>query len=382
MLSRLDHHNIVKMLDCFDGTPEDDNEIDDANVSGGDLLDDNNEKSSRRNRHSESSFGGGGGKFFHLIMEKHGKGMDLFEFIDRGPNIDEPLGSYLFRQLVEAVEYLHSRSIVHRDIKDENVIISENFVVKLIDFGSAAYMEPGKTFSTFCGTIEYCSPEVLKGNPYAGPELEVWSLGVTLYTLMFGENPFLSVEESIAAVLHQPATGWGVSRDLLDLLAFILHPNPQMRAMIDELVEDPWVYQPVVLADYRWDRVLMNTSFHGNTAADFRTDSNDDKRRGGGGGERGGDTGDVNVKGDVCGKNSRPELIPDKYGRVQVRYNDDDDDLFGGDDDDENKENELFDDADGEEDNDPRRGKRNDTYDDIQELRDQMQKCLDLETWG
>ena len=78
-------------------------------------------------------------------------------------------------QLVAAVGYLRSKSIIHRDIKDENIVIAEDFSIKLIDFGSAAYLEKGRLFHTFCGTIEYCAPEVLMGNPYvrrgAGPEL-------------------------------------------------------------------------------------------------------------------------------------------------------------------------------------------------------------------
>ena len=68
-------------------------------------------------------------------------------------------------QLVSAVVYLRSQSILHRDIKDENIVIAEDFSIKLIDFGSAAYLERGKLFYTFCGTIEYCAPEVLMGNP-------------------------------------------------------------------------------------------------------------------------------------------------------------------------------------------------------------------------
>lgn len=63
-----------------------------------------------------------------------------------------------------AVHYLDSLGILHRDIKDENVIINEKFEVKLIDFGSSAFMPVDKSFSKFYGTVEYCSPEVLQGN--------------------------------------------------------------------------------------------------------------------------------------------------------------------------------------------------------------------------
>ncbi|NXC21483.1 PASK kinase, partial [Corythaeola cristata] len=190
--------------------------------------------------------------FFQLVMEKHGSGLDLFTFIDNQPNLDEPLASYIFRQLVSAVGYLHCRNILHRDIKDENIVIAEDFTIKLVDFGSAAYLEPGKLFYTFCGTIEYCSPEVLSGKPYHGPELEMWSLGVTLYTLVFGENPFCELEEAMAAVLNPPRP---VSKGLLDLLAGLLRPVPEQRTTLAVLVEDGWLTQPVNLGDYTWEEV-------------------------------------------------------------------------------------------------------------------------------
>ncbi|NXQ94872.1 PASK kinase, partial [Sagittarius serpentarius] len=190
--------------------------------------------------------------FFQLVMEKHGSGLDLFTFIDNQPNLDEPLASYVFRQLVSAVGYLHCRNILHRDIKDENIVIAEDFTIKLVDFGSAAYLEPGKLFYTFCGTIEYCSPEVLSGKPYRGPELEMWSLGVTLYTLVLGENPFCELEEAMAAVLNPPRP---LSKGLMDLLAGLLHPVPEQRTTLAMLVEDRWLKQPVNLSAYSWEEV-------------------------------------------------------------------------------------------------------------------------------
>ncbi|XP_027622806.1 PAS domain-containing serine/threonine-protein kinase isoform X2 [Tupaia chinensis] len=190
--------------------------------------------------------------FFQLVMEKHGSGLDLFAFIDQHPSLDEPLASFIFRQLVAAVGYLRSQGIIHRDIKDENIVIAEDFTIKLIDFGSAAYLEKGKLFYTFCGTIEYCAPEVLMGNPYRGPELEMWSLGVTLYTLIFEENPFCEVEETMEAVIRPPFL---VSQELTSLVSGLLQPAPEQRTTLEELVIDPWVTQPVDPASYSWEEV-------------------------------------------------------------------------------------------------------------------------------
>ncbi|XP_038672914.1 PAS domain-containing serine/threonine-protein kinase isoform X1 [Scyliorhinus canicula] len=214
ILARLNHPNIIKVLDVFEN------------------LD-----------------------FFQLVMEKHGVGLDLFEFIDQQPDLDEPLASFIFRQIVAAVDYLHSKCILHRDIKDENVIIDEDFTIKLIDFGSAVNLEPGKVFHTFYGTIEYCSPEVLMGNPYSGPELEIWSLGVTLYTLVFAENPFSDVEETVAAKLKPP---FQVSDEFMYLVSWMLQPDPHQRLSLEELMKNKWVTQPVNLALYTWEEVYSS----------------------------------------------------------------------------------------------------------------------------
>ncbi|XP_030629304.1 PAS domain-containing serine/threonine-protein kinase [Chanos chanos] len=212
ILSRLQHPNIVRVLEVFENRD-----------------------------------------FFQMVMEKHGEGLDLFEFIDRQPRLDEPLASYIFRQLVAAVSYLRGQNVLHRDIKDENIIINTRFHIRLIDFGSAARLEPGKLFYTFCGTLEYCSPEVLQGNPYEGPELEMWSLGVLLYTLLFSENPFCSVEEAMEAKLRPP---YPLSTELEGLLSGLLHPDPTQRMSLQELLLERWIRQAINLAEYSWEEVL------------------------------------------------------------------------------------------------------------------------------
>lgn len=188
-------------------------------------------------------------KFFQMVMEKHGSGMDLFEFIDRRPMIDEALGCYIFRQIANAIDYLHSLHILHRDIKDENIIIDQYFHVKLIDFGSATFMEEDKLFATFYGTTEYCSPEVLAGNKYAGPELEIWALGVTLFVLMFFENPFLDIEETLRAELNMPHV---VSAELEHILYSMLDKNPKTRITMKELLDSDWIKQEINSASFNF----------------------------------------------------------------------------------------------------------------------------------
>ncbi|XP_035810197.2 PAS domain-containing serine/threonine-protein kinase isoform X2 [Amphiprion ocellaris] len=215
ILTRVQHHNIVKVLEVFEN-----------------------------------------GSYFQMVMEKHGDGLDLFEFIDMQPRLDEPLASYIFRQLVAAVFYLRTKNILHRDIKDENIIIDKCFHIRLIDFGSAAMMAPRKLFYNFCGTLEYCSPEVLQGNPYEGPELEMWSLGVLLYTLLFSENPFCDVGEILDAKLNPL---FRLSPELHGVLSGLLHPEPTQRMTLDQLLLQSWISQPISLAEYSWAEVVPET---------------------------------------------------------------------------------------------------------------------------
>lgn len=113
-------------------------------------------------------------------------------------------------------------------------------------------MEEGKLFSTFYGTTEYCSPEVLAGNKYAGPELEIWSLGVTLFVLTFLENPFLDIEETLRAELRLTSQQRQISAELESILRAMLDKNPKTRITMKELLARDWIEQEINPATFNF----------------------------------------------------------------------------------------------------------------------------------
>ncbi|GAA5983338.1 hypothetical protein JCM5350_003077 [Sporobolomyces pararoseus] len=154
------------------------------------------------------------GEFYYLVMPQAtasanssttisdsataSKGQDLFDFVDLHPTGLPPRPiARILSQVADALAFLHEHSIVHRDIKDENVVLDADGNVRLIDFGSAAYVKDGRFFDTFSGTLDFAAPEVLKGARYSGREQDVWALGVLGYVLICGECPFWSPEEAM-----------------------------------------------------------------------------------------------------------------------------------------------------------------------------------------
>ena len=93
------------------------------------------------------------------------------------------------------MNYLHKKYISHRDIKMENILINNNYEIKIIDFGFALYNPEHKIQNIFCGTPKYIAPEILKGKGYYGEKVDLWSLGVLIYKIYCKEYPFKGENE-------------------------------------------------------------------------------------------------------------------------------------------------------------------------------------------
>ncbi|KAL9549087.1 hypothetical protein MBANPS3_005377 [Mucor bainieri] len=172
---------------------------------------------------------------------------DLFECIESHTKLSESQTQNIIRQLVQCMSDLSDLGIYHRDIKDENIVVDANFQVKLVDFGSAIQIPsdiPDReqfTMNKFYGTISFASPEILLGLNYKPEPAEVWSLGILLFTLLYGQVPFASSTQVISGNWRRPTKEPNCSDSCLDLLNGMLKNNPQKRLSIKDILHHPWL---------------------------------------------------------------------------------------------------------------------------------------------
>uniref|UniRef100_A0A8C1MX39 SNF-related serine/threonine-protein kinase n=1 Tax=Cyprinus carpio TaxID=7962 RepID=A0A8C1MX39_CYPCA len=133
----------------------------------------------------------------YLILEL-GDGGDMFDYIMKHEEgLKEELAKKYFAQIVHAISYCHRLHVVHRDLKPENVVFFEKQgLVKLTDFGFSNKFQPGKKLTTSCGSLAYSAPEILLGDEYDAPAVDIWSLGVILFMLVCGQPPFQEANDS------------------------------------------------------------------------------------------------------------------------------------------------------------------------------------------
>ncbi|KAH6617918.1 kinase-like domain-containing protein [Chaetomium sp. MPI-SDFR-AT-0129] len=179
----------------------------------------------------------------------------LFEYVNGGQMLDyiishgklkEKQARKFARQIASAVDYCHRNSIVHRDLKIENILISKTGDIKIIDFGLSNLFSPDedRKLKTYCGSLYFAAPELLQARPYTGPEVDVWSFGVVLFVLVCGKVPF---DDQYMPALHQKIKkgvvdypNW-LSGECKHLISRMLVTDPRQRATMHEVMNHPWM---------------------------------------------------------------------------------------------------------------------------------------------
>ena len=181
----------------------------------------------------------------NIILE-YAKGGNLYQLIkDEKNGFSESKAFDYFIQVINAVYYLHSNNIIHRDIKPENILIGDDNKLKLCDFGWAKELTL-ENRSTFCGTMEYMAPEIVGSENY-DYSVDIWSLGILLYEMLFGHSPFNGKDTNNIILniksheLNYDDTNKKISNSCKDLIQKLLNMNPQKRLKIKDILEHPFI---------------------------------------------------------------------------------------------------------------------------------------------
>ncbi|EEQ40507.1 Protein kinase domain family protein [Clavispora lusitaniae] len=210
------------------------------------------------------------GKYIGIVLE-YASGGELFDYILQHKYLKENVAKKLFAQLVSGVDYMHSKGLIHRDLKLENLLLDKHRNIIISDFGFVNSYNKDKNdlMKTSCGSPCYAAPElVLTQSPYSGRKVDIWSLGVILYAMLAGYLPFDDDSENedgadIVKLYHYicntPLTfPEYVSPLARDLLRKIIVSNPEKRIGVDEIRNHPWLAPHANLLSIRqpeWDKV-------------------------------------------------------------------------------------------------------------------------------
>ncbi|XAR58852.1 Non-specific serine/threonine protein kinase [Bertholletia excelsa] len=180
----------------------------------------------------------------YFILE-YARGGELFDKVAKG-KLKEDVAQKYFQQLINAVDYCHSRGVYHRDLKPENLLLDENENLKISDFGLSALAESKRQdglLHTTCGTPAYVAPEVINRKGYDGAKADIWSCGVILFVLLAGYLPFhdpnlMEMYRKIGRSEYK-CPSW-FPPEVRKLLIRILDPNPATRISITKIKESSW----------------------------------------------------------------------------------------------------------------------------------------------
>ena len=187
-------------------------------------------------------------KYLFLILE-YINGISLLDYIQKLPEkrIEENLCKKIFYQIVKAIQYCSKKNIFHRDIKLENILLinKENIKTKLIDFGFAIKCNKKEFQKFFCGTLNYMPPEIINKKKYLPYYSDIWSLGVLLYTMIYGRFPFNAKDEdSLFDLINEGKLEFPneieTSDEVKNLIKKIIVVQPDKRASLNEIINNSW----------------------------------------------------------------------------------------------------------------------------------------------
>ena len=183
---------------------------------------------------------------FDLVMD-YAKYGTLFEYVVKHKGLQEDIAFKYFIQIVNAIKFLHDNDIIHRDIKPENILLFENDVAKLCDFGWSIRCINKLPGGSFSGTVEYMAPELINNLDY-GKEIDMWMLGIFLYELMHGFSPFrpqkkkFEEKEVIDNIMnHKIIFYMPVSEECKDLIVSLLEIDFHKRYTVDDIYNSKFV---------------------------------------------------------------------------------------------------------------------------------------------
>mmetsp|Transcript_7906 Transcript_7906/g.19917 ORF Transcript_7906/g.19917 Transcript_7906/m.19917 type:complete len:291 (-) Transcript_7906:307-1179(-) len=186
------------------------------------------------------------GEHNHILLQ-FAEGGDLFDYISSRPagRLSEDEAKMFFLQLLAAVEYIHSRNIVHLDIKPENIFLTKDGSLVLGDFGLAAKVQNVNCFRTkSTGSLLYTPPEVLLRSATLSSSVDIWALGINLYVMLVGDFPFQGADDltTARAILKGDIEfpSW-VSPAAANLIADLLNVVPSNRPTVEEILCYSWL---------------------------------------------------------------------------------------------------------------------------------------------
>ena len=220
---------------------------------------------------------------FYIIMEycKHG---ELFDYIVKNEKLSEEEASIFFYQLINGIEYIHSKGISHRDLKPENLLLAENKILKIIDFGLSHEFEGDELLKTKCGSPSYAAPEIICCPVYDGFKVDIWCCGIILYAMLCGYLPFEGEDNNLLFqnILNcSPEFPSFLSELSKDIILQILNPDPEYRISIDNIKKHNFYLKGKKLCNIDYDTIENNiikkrSKFSKNKLKKYHTDNKSD----------------------------------------------------------------------------------------------------------